>query len=138
MKVHFIRYADDFMVTAPNKEVAEEICELIRIFLTERGLELSESKTLITHINDGFDFLGWSFRKYDGILLIKPSRESIRKVTDKIHEIIHKATAWNQEQLIQALNPIKGYIGQDWGNYTTLRCTSICVVQILFEDIPSF
>ena len=92
MKVHFIRYADDFMVTAPNKEVAEEIRELIRIFLTERGLELSESKTLITHINDGFDFLGWSFRKYDGILLIKPSRESIRKVTDKIHEIIHKAT----------------------------------------------
>jgi len=68
---------------------------------------------LITHINDGFDFLGWSFRKYDGILLIKPSRESIRKVTDKIHEIIHKATAWNQEQLIQALNPV--IIG--WSNY---------------------
>jgi len=113
MKVHFIRYADDFMVTAPNKEVAEEICELIRIFLTERGLELSESKTLITHINDGFDFLGWSFRKYDGILLIKPSRESIRKVTDKIHKIIHKATAWNQEQLILALNPV--IIG--WSNY---------------------
>lgn len=113
MKVHFIRYADDFLVTAPNKEVAEEICELIRIFLTERGLELSESKTLITHINDGFDFLGWSFRKYDGILLIKPSRESIRKITDEIHEIIHKATAWNQEQLIQALNPV--IIG--WSNY---------------------
>lgn len=113
MKVHFIRYADDFMVTAPNKEVAEEIRELIRIFLTERGLELSESKTLITHINDGFDFLGWSFRKYDGILLIKPSKESIRKVTDKIHEIIHKATSWNQEQLIQALNPV--IIG--WSNY---------------------
>ena len=113
MKVHFIRYADDFMVTAPNKEVAEEIRELIRIFLKERGLELSESKTLITHINDGFDFLGWSFRKYDGILLIKPSKESIRKVTDKIHEIIHKATSWNQEQLIQALNPV--IIG--WSNY---------------------
>lgn len=113
MKVYFIRYADDFMVTAPNKEVAEEIRELIRIFLTERGLELSESKTLITHINDGFDFLGWSFRKYDGILLIKPSKESIRKVTDKIHEIIHKATSWNQEQLIQALNPV--IIG--WSNY---------------------
>jgi len=113
MKVYFIRYAEDFMVTAPNKEVAEEIRELIRIFLTERGLELSESKTLITHINDGFDFLGWSFRKYDGILLIKPSKESIRKVTDKIHEIIHKATSWNQEQLIQALNPV--IIG--WSNY---------------------
>jgi RNA-directed DNA polymerase len=38
MKVHFIRYADDFMVTAPSKEVAEEICELIRIFLTEHAV----------------------------------------------------------------------------------------------------
>ena len=70
MKVHFIRYADDFLVTAPSKEVAEEIRERIRIFLADRGLELSESKTLITHINDGFNFLGWSFRKYNGILLI--------------------------------------------------------------------
>ena len=49
MKVHFIRYADDFLVTAPSKEIAEEICELIRVFLAERGLELSESKTSITH-----------------------------------------------------------------------------------------
>jgi len=82
MKVHFIRYADDFLITAPSKEVAEEICELIRVFLAERGLELSESKTLITHINDGFDFLGWSFRKYDGTLLVKPSKESIEPVAN--------------------------------------------------------
>ena len=93
MKVHFIRYADDFLVTAPSKEVAEEICERIRIFLAERGLELSESKTLITHINKGFDFLGWSFRKYDGILLIKPSKESVSKIIGKVREITHKAAA---------------------------------------------
>ena len=76
-------YADDFLVTAPSKEVAEEIRERIRIFLADRGLELSESKTLITHINDGFNFLGWSFRKYNGILLIKPSKESINKIVSK-------------------------------------------------------
>ena len=113
MKVHFIRYADDFLVTAPSKEVAEEICGLIRVFLAERGLELSESKTLITHINDGFDFLGWSFRKYDGVLIIKPSRESIKKISDKVRKIIHKAAAWTQEQLIKALNPII----TGWANY---------------------
>jgi RNA-directed DNA polymerase len=112
-KVHFIRYADDFLVTAPSREVAEEICELIRVFLAERGLELSESKTLITHIDDGFDFLGWHFRKYDGILLIKPSRESILKITDKIRKIIHKAAAWTQEQLIKALNSVI----TGWANY---------------------
>jgi RNA-directed DNA polymerase len=113
MKVHFIRYADDFLVTAPSKEVAEEICELIRVFIAERGLELSKAKTLITHINDGFDFLGWSFRKYDGTLLIKPSRNSIKKITDKVREIIHKAAAWTQEKLIKALNPVI----TGWANY---------------------
>jgi RNA-directed DNA polymerase len=113
MKVHFIRYADDFLVTAPSREVAEEICELIRVFLAGRGLELSKAKTLITHINDGFDFLGWSFRKYGGTLLIKPSRESIKKITDKVSKIIQKAAAWTQEQLIKALNPV--IIG--WANY---------------------
>lgn len=113
MKVHLIRYADDFLVTAQSKEVAEEICELIRLFLAERGLELSESKTLITHINVGFDFLGWSFRKYDGILLTKPSRQSIKRITDKIREIIHRSAAWTQEQLIKALNPVI----TGWANY---------------------
>lgn len=113
MKVHFIRYADDFLVTAPSREVAEEICELIRVFLAERGLELSEAKTLITHINVGFDFLGWSFRKYDGIFLTKPSKGSIEKITDKVRRIIHKAAAWSQEQLIKALNSVI----TGWANY---------------------
>ena len=113
MKVHFIRYADDFLVTAPSKEVAEEVRELIQVFIAKRGLELSESKTLITHINEGFDFLGWSFRKYDGTLLIKPSKDSIKKITEKISKIIHKAAAWTQENLIKALNPII----TGWANY---------------------
>ena len=80
-KVNFVRYADDFIVTADSEDVANEITELIKSFLKERGLELSEEKTLITHIDDGFDFLGWNFRKYKGKLLIKPSKKSIVKVT---------------------------------------------------------
>ena len=106
MKVHFIRYADDFLVTAPTREIAEDIRECIEIFLVERGLELSESKTLITHIDNGFDFLGWNFRKYSGKFIIKPSRKSIEKITDKMREIVHKAAAWTQEDLIKALNPV--------------------------------
>ena len=113
MKVHFIRYADDFLVTAPTREIAEEIRECIRKFLAERGLELSESKTLITHIDDGVDFLGWNIRKYDGKLIIKPSRKSIEKITEKMREIIHKAAAWTQEDLIKALNPVI----TGWANY---------------------
>ena len=112
-KVYFIRYADDFLVTAPTKEMAEEIREVIREFLTVRGLELSEKKTVITHIADGFDFLGWNFRKYRGILLIKPSRKSIGRITERIHDILHKAAAWTQDELIAALNTV--VVG--WANY---------------------
>jgi RNA-directed DNA polymerase len=112
-KVHFIRYADDFLVTAPTKEMAEEIREVIREFLTVRGLELSETKTVITNIADGFDFLGWNFRKYHGKLLIKPSQKSIGRITDRIRDILHRAAAWTQDELIDALNPV--VVG--WANY---------------------
>ncbi len=113
MKVHFIRYADDFLVTAPTKEIAEEARDIIREFLVGRGLELSVEKTVITHIDDGFDFLGYNFRKYNGILLIKPSRKSIESITSKIRETVKKARAWTQDALIKALNPII----RGWTNY---------------------
>lgn len=63
--VNFVRYADDFVVTAATPELALEAKELIREFLAERGLELSDEKTVVTNIDDGFDFLGWNFRKYN-------------------------------------------------------------------------
>ena len=101
-----MRYSDNFIVTAKTKEIAEEAKELIKTFLKSKGLELSEEKTLITHINDGFDFLGWNFRKYKGKLFIKPSKKSLLKVTEKISKIIKKGTSWTQEALIKTLNPI--------------------------------
>ncbi|MDP2217910.1 MAG: group II intron reverse transcriptase/maturase [Methanolobus sp.] len=105
-KVNFVRYADDFIVTAKTKEIAEDVKGLIKDFLKDRGLELSEDKTMITHIDDGFDFLGWNFKKYKGKLLIKPSKKSIEKVTKKISDSIKKGKDWKQESLIETLNPI--------------------------------
>jgi len=70
-------------------------------------------KTLITHIDQGFDFLGWNFRKYKGKLLIKPSSKSIGNVTQKMSDMIKKGKAWKQEDLIGALNPII----TGWTNY---------------------
>ena len=57
-KVNLVRYADDFIVTAVTKEIAEVAKAAIRDFLQTRGLKLSEEKTVITHIDDGFDMLG--------------------------------------------------------------------------------
>lgn len=80
--IHFIRYADDFIVTGHSKEILDvEIKPAITTFLKERGLELSQEKTRVTHITEGFDFLGQNVRKYPSRrklkLLIKPSQKNI-------------------------------------------------------------
>jgi RNA-directed DNA polymerase len=112
-KVHLVRYADDFIVTAENRETLEEIKVLLADFLAQRGLTLSEEKTRITHISDGFDFPGFNIRKYNGKLLIKPSKKSQKKITEKLHEVIFSNKSASQHALIQALNPVI----TGWGNY---------------------
>jgi len=58
-QVHLIRYADDFLISGSSKEVLEqEVQPAVEQFLRERGLTLSQEKTVITHIENGFDFLG--------------------------------------------------------------------------------
>ena len=120
-KVNLVRYADDFIVTAATKEIAQEAKELIRVFLKTRGLELSEEKTTITHINEGFDMLGWTFRKWDGKLIVKPSKKSIQNFVASLSEtILKRGKAWKQEVLIEKLNQqIRG-----WTNYHQSVCAS--------------
>jgi RNA-directed DNA polymerase len=116
--VAFVRYADDFIVTAHSKEFLEyKVKPAIETFLKERGLELSQEKTVITHIKDGFDFLGQNVRKYPSNgklkLLIKPSDKSIHSFKSGIKQTLHKARHITQAQLIHLLNPkITG-----WANY---------------------
>ncbi len=113
-KVNLVRYADDFIITGRNKEILEhEIMPLVKEFLSVRGLTLSEEKTKITHIDEGFDFLGFNIRKYDGKFLIKPSKEKVKKFLDKIRETIESNKTCTQDTLIRFLNPkITG-----WANY---------------------
>jgi RNA-directed DNA polymerase len=120
-KVNLVRYADDFIVTAATKEIAEEAKSLIREFLKPRGLELSEEKTLITHIEDGFDMLGWTFRKFDGKLIVKPSKKSLKAFKASLSDtILGRGKAWKQELLIEKLNQqIRG-----WTNYHQSVCAS--------------
>ncbi|CAM4424008.1 MAG: hypothetical protein LEGION0403_FIIPPAGN_02193 [Legionella sp.] len=76
-KVCVVRYADDFIITAHSKKLLElAVKPAIEQFLSEKGIQFSEEKTKITHIDDGFDFLGFNVRKYNDKLLIKPSRNS--------------------------------------------------------------
>ena len=87
--VNLVRYADDFIITCSDREILEsQIKPAVSEFLQARGLTLSEEKTKITHIDEGFDFLGFNIRKYKGKFLIKPSKESQKKFQRKINEII--------------------------------------------------
>ena len=82
-------------------------------FLKKRGLELSFEKTKITHIDEGFDFLGFNLRKYKGKLLIKPSKKGTLRFLANIRGIIQSRKADKVGNLIRTLNPkIKG-----WANY---------------------
>jgi RNA-directed DNA polymerase len=89
LKVNVVRYADDFVITGASKDVLEnEVKPWIQSFLAVRGLQLSETKTHIVHIDEGFDFLGWNFRKYQEKLLIKPSKKNVQTFYRKVKEII--------------------------------------------------
>ena len=78
----------------------------LKHFLSARGLELSAEKTSITHIDQGFDFLGVSIRKYNGKLLIKPSKKNVKACLDKVRNAIKDNKTAKQINLIKMLNPI--------------------------------
>jgi group II intron reverse transcriptase/maturase len=105
--VNLVRYADDFVITSKSKELLEEeIKPLVERFLQERGLELSPTKTVITHVEHGFDFLGQNVRRYpNGKLLIKPSKKNVGTFLDGIRRIIKDAHGVSAADLIDQLNP---------------------------------
>ena len=113
-KVHLVRYADDFIITGSSRELLEnEVSPLVEAFLRERGLQLSAEKTRVTHIQDGFDFLGQHLRKYGGKLLVTPSKKNTKAFLDKVRGLIEKNRSAAQEQLIMLLNPVI----RGWANY---------------------
>jgi RNA-directed DNA polymerase len=111
-KVHLVRYADDFIITGPSKELLQhKVMPLVAHFLNERSLELSHEKTRITPLDAGFDFLGQTIRRYPcGKVLVKPSKKNVRTFLGKIKETIQDAGGWTAGELIQRLNQqIKGW-----------------------------
>lgn len=107
LKVNLTRFADDFIVTGSSHEtLAQQVIPLLEQFLGERGLELSKEKTRITQIEQGFDFLGQNVRKYNGKLLIKPSRKNIKAFLTKVRTTIKTNKQTTAGDLINQLNPI--------------------------------
>lgn len=117
-KFAVVRYADDFLIFCESEEDANSMYERLNPYLKTRGLELAFEKTKVTHIERGFDFLGFNIRKYKTYngskLLIKPSKDNIkiakRKLSDKVNQLHGK----NVEILIRTLNPIMMGIANYW------------------------
>src|SRR5262249_50354373 len=106
-RVYFLRYADDFLVTGNSKELLEtKVKPVVAQFLRERGLELSSEKTTITPIEDGFDFLGQTVRKYHGKLLIQPSKKNGKAFLEKVRTVVKANKQTTAGQLIVFLNPL--------------------------------
>ena len=110
---------DDFIVTASGEAVLkEEIIPKINAFLEPRGVALSAQKTKVTHIAQGFDFLGQSVRKFErrgqlGKIQITPSQSSLAAIKAKVKDICKASGGLTQAQLIDKLNPVL----RGWANY---------------------
>ena len=106
-KYRLTRFADDFLVYAMTKEEIEKVPMLLEDYLDERGLILSEEKTKITHLSEGFDFLGFNFKQdHDGVSRIRPSKDSLKKFKEKVDYIFKSSYGLNVGVLIRRLNPL--------------------------------
>jgi RNA-directed DNA polymerase len=108
-----VRYADDFVVCCESKTDAEQAKDDLTIWLAKRGLTLSEEKTRIVHLTEGFDFLSYNIRHYRDYsrrtgykLLIKPSKEAVQRIREKLRQEWHRLRSAPVTAVIQTLNPI--------------------------------
>ena len=115
-----VRYADDFVVFCESREDALVAKKEANAFFKSRGLHLSEAKTEVKHISQGFDFLGFNVSQYTDStsktgykLLIKPSKESIKRVKTKIKSIFKSNISKPLDLLIKEIN----YLIRGWANY---------------------
>lgn len=131
--VNLIRYADDMIITARTQDVAIKNKEILAEFLSERGLELNDKKTVITHIKKGFDFLGFNFKRLpkdmrfneetnqETVLIIKPSKKGIVKLVNNIKQHISKYKPI--AKIVADLNPIL----RGWAEHKRISYHSLAI-----------
>lgn len=115
-----VRYADDFLIICESEEDALKAKDDVNNWLSERGLKLSNEKTKIIHMTEGFDFLGWNIRHYNVSdrktgykLLIKPSKKAIKDIRSKLRQIWLDNKGKQVGAVIKELTPVI----RGWANY---------------------
>jgi RNA-directed DNA polymerase len=102
-----VRYADDVVVLCHSQQQAEQVKAQLAQWLAPRGLAFNEDKTKIVHLSEGFDFLGFSVRRYNNSkLLIKPSKAAVRRLRERLAAEMRTLRGGNAMMVIAALSPI--------------------------------
>lgn len=115
-----VRYADDMLILARTNEQCLQALEQVKIFLKPRGLEINDNKTVIAKIETGFKYLGFFIREYvdvtrqgkkgygdkKGIVIVKPSKEAIQSIKQKLKTLTKKYARSTAGTLINQLNPV--------------------------------
>lgn len=115
LRLFICRYADDFVILIKGtEEQAEAVKQEVAAFLQDKlRLELSDTKTLVTPVEQGFDFLGFNIRKYQRVTLVKPSKKAVTKLMDKVRQITKEYLVTNINLGIMELN----YALRGFGEY---------------------
>jgi RNA-directed DNA polymerase len=102
-----VRYADDLVAMCGSREQAEKVKQRLAAWLAPKGLRINEDKTQIVRLEDGFDFLGFSIRRYrNGKLLIKPSKAAVRRFRERLTAEMRALRGANAQAVIRRLNPV--------------------------------
>lgn len=108
---NLIRFADDILVTVRTSDDAENVLEHLREFLAERGLHLSDEKTKICKVSEGFTFLSRTYIRKDGLMYAYPSEAAVERFIAELRTTII-ANRKSQRDLINTLNrKLKGWAG---------------------------
>ncbi len=104
-KLNVIRYADDFVITGATEDILrDEILPAVKEFLQPRGLILSEEKTHLRPIDEGFDFLGFHLRKFNGKLITTPSHKKVTQFREKLKIFLKESQNLPFDVMLRKLN----------------------------------
>jgi RNA-directed DNA polymerase len=112
-KFGFIRYADDFVVSAKKRKDLDALKPQIEDWLKQRGLMLNTEKTKIVSIDDGFNFLSFNVRQYHGKCLVKPEKAKVRDFLRGIRQWLKSNKQVTAANVVRYLNPVL----RGWANY---------------------
>ncbi|HEV8561256.1 MAG TPA: reverse transcriptase domain-containing protein [Actinophytocola sp.] len=116
-----IRYADDMVALCYTRQQAEQVKARLAAWLAPRGLTFNEDKTRIVHLDDGFDFLGFTARRRNGKLIIKPSKAAVKRVRHRLAVEFRALRGTNPAAVLAKINPIV----RGWANYYRGAASSI-------------